>query len=248
MFRCGLVLVSTTVFGLDVLAGQTEITPSYDSTAHVADPVLPNEPNTLVTSVGYMSHYIGDGVVFGENTLWAGLDWSHTQSSVSAGAFYYRSNGGFVDEQLELYAAYTHEVGSYVLSWGAGAYYLPNEVDDRGWDLSMTVNRSISGLDLSAGARYDFVVLGWFMQSSAGHNINLGGAAQLYISGGVNYQLDYWREGWRSNDGFLRTSLFWQPLPELNVEVYLARLFALRSVEIFQDDVTHAGVSLSLWL
>lgn len=206
------------------------------------------EPLGATLSVGYMSHYVFYGVDYGGNAVWTGLDYTIGQLPipVDIGVWYVNPTDGLLDDELDLYASIGGEVAGFDAALTMLGYFYPDSGDEATYELGLSLERSLGWLDWNATASHDFVIEGWYFETGLSKAFSLCDAAELVISGGVSYQIDYHVAGGQWNHAYAMISLPIALREEVLLEPYVAGLFALDAVEAFQDDIVHGGVSLSV--
>jgi hypothetical protein len=205
------------------------------------------EPLGATISTGYMTHYVFYGVDFGEHAIWKGLDYTvQTPIPIDIGVWYVNPTDGNLDDELDLFASVTQEVGGFEASLAISGYFYPESGDDSSYELGLTIERSLEVVDWNATAKYDFVIGGWYFETGLSKGIALCDCAELVFSGGVAYQHGYNAAASEWNHAYAMLAVPVSIRENVVVEPYVAGLLALDAVEDFQDDLVHAGISLNV--
>lgn len=206
------------------------------------------EPLGATLSAGYMSHYVFYGVDYGGNAVWTGLDYTigALPIPVDIGVWYVNPTDGLLDDELDLYASIGGEVAGFDAALTMLGYFYPDSGDESTYELGLTLGRSLGWVDWNATASHDFVIGGWYFETGLSKGFALCDSAELVLSGGVSYQIDYHVAGGRWNHAYAMLSLPIALREQVTLEPYVAGLFALEAVEAFQDDIIHGGVSLNV--
>jgi hypothetical protein len=212
----------------------------------IAPEVAAEETLGGTISAGYMSNYVFYGVDLGGNAVWTGVDYEIPNTPLTVGVWYVNPTDGLLDDELDVFATLSKEIGGFDTSLTMTGYFYPDAGADATYELTLGIGRSLGFVDWTASARYDFEIEGWFFETGISKGIKLCDKSELVIGAGIGYQIDYWTGGGEFNHAYLIASLPYKLSSRVTLEPYVAGLFALDAVDSFQDDIIHGGVSLSV--
>jgi hypothetical protein len=206
-------------------------------------------------SFGYDSNYIFRGVDYGENLVWTGLDLAVplTQGSqpveLNLGAWY-ASLADTAYDELNLLAGLGTSIGGFDVGLGYMFYYFPMDSSDAN-EVGLTVGRSVNlgaalGLDIGAGAYYDFETEGWYWEAAVETEFEISEHVSLVPGALISWADSYYGIS-GGNHVALTLKLPIQLTPTATLTPYIAGNLPYDKLDdAGEDDQVYGGVSLSI--
>jgi hypothetical protein len=212
----------------------------------VTEAVVAEQPLGGTISAGYMTDYIFYGVDLGGNAIWTGVDYAVAGTPLSVGVWYVNPTDGKLDDELDVYARVSQNIGGFDVAATMTGYFFPDSGANATYELGVSVARSLGIVDWNATARYDFEIEGWYFETGISKGIAISDSFEVVLSTGISYSVDYWTAGGDFNHAYVMAALPIALSKNVTLQPYVAGLFALDAIDSFQDDIIHGGVSLSV--
>ncbi len=209
-------------------------------------------------SVGYDSHYMFRGVNYGEDSVWAAIEYSLPFTpeflDLTVGAWYENPISGVPlnpahGDELDLYITATVEVAPGVSLWfGYLAYLYPDDSSINNTnELATGVDFSVMDLlDIEVAAAYDIDVEGWYFLTGVSHTIAICDGIGLTAGSSIGYQIDYNNTGDDWNDVRAYVEVPISLTDRATLTPYIAHSWALDAIDSYQEDQLYGGVALSV--
>ena len=126
-------------------------------------------------SVGYDTDYIFRGANLGQDLLWSDVNVSTSLSDglgLNIGAWYANPTDAG-DDELDIYAGVSTDLGGMSLDLGTTYYYYPGATSDNTLEFGAAVGTSVGAFDVSLGVYHDIDTENTYVELGAGTSFDL---------------------------------------------------------------------------
>ncbi|MAC50686.1 MAG: hypothetical protein CMO45_10625 [Verrucomicrobiales bacterium] len=126
-------------------------------------------------SVGYDTDYIFRGANLGQDLLWSDVNVSTSLSDglgLNIGAWYANPTDAG-DDELDIYAGVSTDLGGMSLDLGTTYYYYPGATDSNTLEFGAALGTSVGAFDLSLGVYHDIDTENTYVELGAGTSFDL---------------------------------------------------------------------------
>lgn len=176
------------------------LTASFAYAGEMAAPKAPvefdtQEPFSLgaEVSVGYDSKYVFRGVDFGDNLIWADVNFAVpvTDTVEFTLGTWYASLADTDYDELNVYTGLSADLGAVSVGVGLTYYYFPTGGSDI-WEPGANIGTSVGPIDLSLGYYYDTDVSGSYLELAGESTIEITDTIAIVPGASISWADDYY--------------------------------------------------------
>ena len=155
--------------------------------AIAGDEAVAGEDLGAEISVGYDTDYIFRGANLGQDLLWSDVNVSTSLSDglgLNIGASYANATDGG-DDELDVYAGISTDLGGMALDLGTTYYYYPGATGGNTLEFGAALGTSVGAFDVSAGLYHDIDTDNTYIELGIGTSVDLSDTLSLDIGATV---------------------------------------------------------------
>ena len=160
--------------------------------AIAGDEAVAGEDLGAEVSVGYDTDYIFRGANLGQDLLWSDVNVSTSLSDglgLNIGAWYANPTDAG-DDELDVYAGVSTDLGGMSLDVGTTYYYFPGATGDNTLEIGAALGTSVGAFDVSAGLYHDIDTDNTYLEVGVGTSVDLTDSVSLDIGATIGNNQD----------------------------------------------------------